>query len=323
MVLTIEFFPSHEVIRDGLMEYFRKNKRNFVLSFEESSNFFTFNSRSGQGFYINRYDRQIIENVINLLKASGRLPQRQFDIDPNQKALFDNFQTTMIQMVVLEEINHLIRLGVLIEVWLDQDDSRYATNVWPGNQHLLLTQYGRRFIDNVNVVPIEAEKYINLLRMVAEPDDELKAYLSEGLACLRSNLPRAAAVLLRVALEHLLDLITESIVSKLPSESRKKDHRKKVNAVGNNIRDRIEVNLQVLEVNSEFLSDGTQAGRNLKDRLMLQMRPAFHAIRDLGGTAAHPAENIEFENVKTHYDLFATIAYKISMEVIHYISDMP
>jgi hypothetical protein len=309
---------SLEVLREEILAYLREHRRSFTFDWDKvAMRVGNFN----QSLDVKQYDKNFTENIYEWLKSKSKLshiPVTLNAMDERYRDAFDVFQVIQIKLMIFEEITRLIRLGILVELWLDADMGGYGVYVKPGKQHIILTEEGKRFLDAVNPLSFEAYQYLNWLRQTAEPDDELQAYLSEGLACLQSNLPRAAAVLLRVALEHILTLLNNVIVNNLPDDKSKKEHWARINRHRGNIEDRAEEIFKVLTSSTLFL--GNQNAHQLRNNLDTLLRPTFHAIRILGGDAAHPKSILEFSYVKIHYDLFATVVFKTSMEIINYVN---
>jgi hypothetical protein len=53
-----------------------------------------------------------------------------------------------------------------------------------------------------------------------------------------------------------------------------------------------------------------------RDTVTNRLRPAFHAIRDLGGKAAHLASSFDRQDVRNHYTLYASSVFAPVMEII-------
>ena len=62
--------------------------------------------------------------------------------------------------------------------------------------------------------------------------------------------------------------------------------------------------------------------RGLSGAFSKQLRLAFHAIRELGGQAAHPTDGVTREDVRNHYILFSSIVYKTVMEMVKHLNSV-
>jgi len=221
-----------------------------------------------------------------------------------------------VKTIILEEVFELIRMGVLIPIKFTPTNPGMNFDF----QHdflqgaIILTEYGVHFISQDVNIPYFADDYINTLRKTAEPDEEIKGYVSEGLTCLRNHLGRAAAILLRLAAEHTLAQLIESTKNTISSEQERRafsDRIRKANIV---IEQRAEVTFQKLESSNGLIPDKDYFRNMVSKRL----RAAFHSIRDLGGTAAHLSGVIQLGEVRDHYTLFASSVYPITMQIIQY-----
>jgi hypothetical protein len=183
-----------------------------------------------------------------------------------------------------------------------------------GTDYLMLTDYGVQFLAEDPAPPYFAEPYLERLRQTAEPDDELQGYLSEGLACLRNHLSRAAAILLRIAAEHTLNTLTESTTVSIKQDKEQQKFKGQIRSAGIKIQERAEVVFKKLE-SSIALMPNKPYFRNMVNH---RLRPAFHSIRDLGGKAAHLASTVQLEEVADHYTLYASTVYPIVVKIIEH-----
>ncbi len=270
---------------------------------------------------IGRNTNALVEEVFNRLNASGKLISTRVTVhDSSVMHVRGGYYPASIRAIILEEITRLIRMGVLMEGrFVTRNQQIYDFIPQREVNCVLLTDFGVRYVMNAQTVPYEASQYLAWLRRTAPPDEELEAYLSEGLACLEHHLARAAAVLLRLAAEHILDLLSDTILSKLPDENRRDGFRKKHNAArnSNNIEQRANVIFTTLDSDPLFVANN----RHLQSRLNNELKPGFHGIRELGGGAAHLRTAIDLEQVRSYYHQFAEQVYKISMQIIAQINN--
>ncbi len=308
-----ELAVDRSIVREEILTYIRDNTNTFVHHLK----------RPGDGIdpqtwvqYVTSSGMDTISFIIEVYRqliAKGKISATSVSAYSSQVVAVQNsFFELYLREIIFEEMMALVRVGVLVQARVTNPESRnWECFLLPDMSRIMLSEYGIKFVENIQAMPYYAEEYFARLRQVAEPDDELKGYLSEGLACLRNNLARAAAILLRLAAEHILNSLTQAITDKMPDEARKQEHQRKIRQAGIKIEERAEVNFKVLESNSLFLSNSP-----LKDRLNNELRPAFHGIRILGGSAAHLSNPVDLAQVRNYYTLFADGVYKIMMEII-------
>lgn len=132
---------------------------------------------------------------------------------------------------------------------------------------------------------------------------------------MRSGLGRAAAILLRLALEHMLNLLTESIERVLESNKAEKDKFiGEIRRAGVLIEKRTEVILNKLEFGQDLIPPQSYFRDDVKHKL----RAAIHSIRSLGGKAAHLSTPIQIEEVQDHYTIFASTVYPLATRTIEH-----
>jgi hypothetical protein len=297
-----ELSVDRGIVRDEILAYIRDNPNTFIFHVK----------RPGDGIdprtwvqYVTTSGMDTISFIIEVyrrLMAGGKISTTSIPTYSSQVVAVQNsFFELYLKEIIFEEMMALVRMGVLAQARVVNPDSRnWECFMLPDSSRIMLSEYGIKFIENAQTTPYYIEEYFARLQQVAEPDDELKGYLSEGLACLRNNLARAAAILLRLAAEHILNLLTQAIIDKMPDEKRKQEHQQKIRQAGIKIEERAEVNFKVLDSNSLFLPNSP-----LKERLNNELRPAFHGIRILGGSAAHLSNPVDIAQVRNYYTLFA------------------
>jgi len=311
-------FTRIEVPRDWVREevliYLRENRENFVLSQPERwprspgmvQAWSDHTSKVGRS--LNEFVNEVYERLFSSGKARCTLVPVNDSIVMNAH---NAYYPTRVKFLILEETFELIRAGVLISVKFELERPlSYDFEFDFGKGWVVLTDYGARFVTETLVSPYFVEQYFDVLRQAAEPDDELKGYLSEGLACLRNHLGRAAAILLRLAAEHTLNLLIDSTKASIQDAKKRNSLEQKVKRAGMRIEERAEVIFRKLESEPGLVPH--------KDAVTNRLRPAFHSIRDLGGRAAHLSFPIRLEEVRDHYTLYASSVYTITMKIIQH-----
>ena len=312
-------FTRIEVPRDWVREevliYLRENRENFLLSQPErwSRSPGMAQAWSDHTSKVGRSLNEFVNDVYERLLSSGKARCTLVPVDDSIVMNAHNAYYPMsVKFLILEETLELIRAGVLIDVKfeLERPGLSYDFEFDFGKGWVVLTDYGARFVTETLVSPYFVEQYFDVLRQAAEPDDELKGYLSEGLDCLRNHLGRAAAILLRLAAEHTLDLLIDSTKASIQDTKKCNSLEQKVKRAGMRIEKRAEVIFRKLESASSLVPR--------REIITNQLRPAFHSIRVLGGRAAHLSSPVRLEQVKDHYTLYASSVYTIAMKIIQY-----
>lgn len=303
---------SRDLVRDAILNYLRENRQRLVLSPPPScfgADLSWFETTKRIGISVNTFIGEVYERLVSSGKAKCTV------IPVNDSTImnaYDAYFPLQIKTFILEEIFELINVGILIQVeFKPQDPGRNFNFIFDfGTDFVMLTERGVRFLTEEPAIPHFAEQYLERLRQTAEPDDELKGYLSEGLACLRNQLGRAAVILLRLAAEHTLNLLIDSTMSAIKNTRERSSLERNINRARINIEKRAEVVFRKLE--------SKQGLAPHKDTLTNRLRPAFHSIRDLGGRAAHLSAPIQLEEVRDHYTLYVSSVYAVIMEIIQH-----
>lgn len=255
----------------------------------------------------------IAKEVLERLVSSGKAVRTEVSVnDSSIMSAHSAYQPLRAKMLIVEEIAELIRMGVLFPVQFNPEKPRlnYNFELGFGGHAVMVTEYGVRYLAESSTIPYYAEDYLSQLRQAAEPDEELVGYLSEGLACLRHHLPRAAVMILRLAAEHSLSRLIESTTASLSEGKERQAFERRIRRAGIRIEQRAEALFRKLESSPE-----TKQWRNaVRNRL----RPSFHAIRDLGGRAAHAGDTITGKDASDHYVLFTDSVYGIIMRIIEH-----
>ncbi len=305
---------SRDLVREEVLTYLRENRENFLLSQPErwsrspgmAQAWSDHTSKVGRS--LNEFVNEVYERLFSSGKARCTLVPVNDSIVMNAH---NAYYPTRVKFLILEEIFELIRAGVLIDVKFKLERQlSYDFEFDFGKGWVVLTDYGARFVAETLVSPYFVEQYFDVLRQTAEPDDLLQGYLSEGLACLRNHLGRAAAILLRLAAEHTLNLLIDSTKASIQDAKKRNSLEQKVKTAGMRIEKRAEVIFRKLESEPGLVPH--------KDAVTNRLRPAFHSIRDLGGRAAHLSSPVRLEQVKDHYTLYASSVYAITMKIIQY-----
>lgn len=306
----------HDLVRAEVLSYLLENRDKFIFSgLQEDA------IARGDGLAASKWQEHVsqvgmslpefVDDVYERLHKSGKVICTPKPVSDSIVAnTCDTYYATRITYLILDEIVDLVRCGVLVELKFSTPArSTGSLDFKLQSGRLMLTEYGYQFVADPLIVPYFAEEYLDLLRRTQEPDDVLQGYLSEGLACLRHRLNRAAAVLLRLAAEHTLQLLIDSTIAALgnrPKEQAKLEG--KIKSAGLRIQDRAEAIFRKLE----SAADLAPAAADIRNRL----RAAFHSVRRLGGRAAHLSETIRSNEIRDHYSLFASSIYSIVMGII-------
>jgi hypothetical protein len=308
---------SRNLVRDEILTYLHENQQRLVLS---QPPFFTgaermwFDTTSKTGISVNEFVDAIYERLVTSGKANRTIVPVNDSTIMNAYVAYFPLQ---IKTIILEEIFELVRAGILVQVRFNPQrpglNFNFEFDLGAGS--VMLTESGIRFLAEEPTPPYFAEQYVDRLRRTAEPDDELKGYLSEGLACLQHHLSRAAAVLLRLAAEHVLNLLIDSTKAAIKNAQERSSLEKNINRARMNIEERAEVVFRKLESEQGLVPH--------QDEVTNRLRPAFHSIRDLGGRAAHWSSSIQLEEVRDHYTLYASSVYVVIMKIIECQKNLP
>jgi hypothetical protein len=310
---------SRNLVRDEILTHLRENQQHLVLSrppLNTVADRMWFDSTNKTGISVNKF----VDTIYERLVTSGKANRTTVPVDDSTiMHSYDAYFPLQIKTIILEEIFELVRVGVLIQVKFKPQDQRQNFNFEFdfGAGFVMLTEGGIRFLAEEPTPLYFVEQYLDRLRRTAEPDDELKGYLSEGLDCLQYHLSRAAAVLLRLAAEHVLNLLIDSTKGAIKNaeEQERSSLEKKINRARMNIEERAEVVFRKLESKQGLVPH--------QDEVTNRLRPAFHSVRDLGGRAAHWSSSIQLEEVRDHYTLYASSIYTVIMKIIEYQKNPP
>jgi hypothetical protein len=305
---------TRESARSQLIAYLREHHRNLVLPEpnERAINCVQdWRERTGRaGMVVDTIAKEVLEGLL----SSGKAVCTEISVnDSSIMSAHAAYQPLRAKMLIAEEIAELIRMGVLVPLHLKQKDPvNYDFGVALGGHSVMVTQCGLRYLAESSTIPYYAEDYFDQLRQAAEPDEELVGYLTEGLACLRHHLPRAAVIILRLAAEHTLGRLIESTTASLSEGKERKRFEGDVRREWNSLEGRAEVVFRRLEGSTTLIPNTQWWRRTVGNRL----RAAFHSIRDIGGKAAHMSRPITLKDASDHYALYACSVYAIVAEII-------
>lgn len=309
-----EMEVSRAAIRTVLVDYLRENRSKLTLprpGHITNAARYWFDATKQTGISVDKLADEIYQRLIG--SSVAKCTKVRVD-DSTVMNAFKAYIPLRTQITILEEVFELIRAGILMSARLIPRNEGINFDFLSSldTSSLMLTDYGVRFLDREPIPPYYTEPYLERLRQTAEPDDELQGYLSEGLACLRNHLSRAAAILLRIAAEHTLNALMESTTVSIEQEKEQQKFKGQVRSAGIKIEERAEVVFRKLESSAALIPNRPYFRNMVNHRL----RPAFHSIRDLGGKAAHIASAVQLEEVADHYTLYASTVYPITVEII-------
>lgn len=306
---------SRDLARDQLLRYLRANLQRLLLPEPVRTPLGTARQWFERTKKAGRPVNDLASDVFEQLTSLGIATVTDVPVyDSGEMSAYDAYYALRIKMVIVEEIVELVRMGVLAPVGFTPEQERLNFNFVfdVSGRSVIVTEYGVRYLAEASAIPYFADDYLEQLRQIAEPHEELVGYLSEGLACLRNHLARAGAMLLRLAAEHSLNRLIESTEASLGSDKQRQTFTRRIRKAGIRIEKRAEVVFRQLESSSTLIPDTKHSRNEVKNRL----RPAFHSIRDLGGRAAHTASKITLEEVRAHYTLYTHSVYGIVVRII-------
>jgi len=310
---------DRETVRMELMLYLREHRQTLVLASPErwsgsvEMDLGAADAWAEHACTVGKPIVDLVAEVYESLLSSGRATRSSVPVAASGLMhAYDAYYPTRVKFLILEEVAELIRAGVLLPVQFrrERPGLSYEIRFEFRDGWVVLTDYGSRFVADEVISPYFAEQYLEVLRQTVEPDDVLQGYLSEGLACLRNHLGRAAAVLLRLAAEYSLDLLIQSTTNAIQDPKERKSLERRIKRAGINIEKRAEVLFRKLESGHELVQH--------RNAVTNRLRSAFHSVRDLGGRAAHLSASIRLVEVRDHYTLYASSVYSIISETIRY-----
>jgi len=308
---------SRDMVRSELQAYLEEHLRNLLLPEPDERAIDTAHEWFGRTQRAGMSVDAMASQVLVRLRSSGKAEYTEVSVNDSIVMNAHNaHQPLRAKVLIVEGIAELIRMGVLVPLRFkpERPGQNYNFALELGGDSVMVTEHGVRYLADPWTIPYYAEDYLRQLRQAAEPDEELVGYLSEGLACLRHHLPRAAAMILRLAAEHSLDKLIEATSAVLSEGKQRQAFERRVRTAERSLEKRAEVVFRKLESSSALTPDAGQLRKAVGTRL----RPAFHSIRDLGGRAAHTSGTITIEDVRDHYLLYAHSVFGIMMRVIQH-----
>jgi len=308
---------SPQVVHDVLLSYLRENSNSFVIpppiSNQIAPDRHWFEATREAGKPLN----ELIDAVFNQLTVSDMLTREEVPVDDSTVMnAYNAYFPLQIKKIILEEILELIRFGVLFQGKYQpkapNQNFDFSFDFTHGT--VMLTEFGVKFLADEQSPPhYSTKQFLERLSQYSEPDEELKTYLSEGLTCLRHHLNRAAAILLRLAAEHMLQQLIQSTEKAISQKAEREKFISYIRKAGIRIEERAEVIFRKLEASSALLPSSGYC-----DEVANRLRASFHSIRTLGGKASHTSAKIQMEEVIDHYSLFASSVYPIIVKIIEY-----
>lgn len=148
--------------------------------------------------------------------------------------------------------------------------------------HVHVTEYGRRCIEANTILPHDPDGYLERLeRLIGRSlDDTALIYVREGLLTFLGGHYVAATVMLGVASERCIDLLTEAYSNAIANTSQKATFERKVNQAGRSVKNRFDA------LRNELLALNLPPA--LKDALDIQLSGIFTLIRYSRNDAGHP-----------------------------------
>jgi hypothetical protein len=258
--------------------------------------------------------RQFVDDIFDRLTTGGilmRLAKSVANSSIQQtQQIYSDFR---LRTSIIEEVQHLIRLGIITLAVFQESNGNYYLGLdspnpnLPDPRRILLTEYGVKYLESAVVLPYYAEEYLERLRPYGEVDEELQGYLSEGIACLRNNLHRAAAILLRIAVQRVLELVLDAVALNTPNRIPEIERRL---TSKNNIHQQIDA----------YVFEEPKMESMLKHELEL-LRNTMHIVVKLGSNAAHPSDKtISVQSVRDQYTAFELGIYAIAMRLLDYFN---
>lgn len=185
-----------------------------------------------------------------------------------------------------------------------------SSNEWFPWLHV--TERGRSYLSGEGITPLDPEGYVERLAgAVSQPlDPVLLEYVQESAHAFYSDCAIASAVMLGVASERCIDLLTTAYSDALSNETAKADFDNRIEQAGRSVKRRFEV-----------LRRGLLAApfpKNLSDSLDVILSGVFNAIRYSRNDAGHPTGvAIDQEVVHSSLSVFPTYCKRVYNLIAH------
>jgi hypothetical protein len=145
-----------------------------------------------------------------------------------------------------------------------------------------VTEYGKRCLEKDSILPHDPDGYVERLKhIVGQPlDSTVLTYVQESLSTFLGGYWLASTVMLGVASEQCVDLLTEAYLNAIVDPSHKGAFEKKLKQAGRSVKNRFD------SLRDELLKLGLPS--DLKDALDIQLSGIFTLIRFSRNDAGHP-----------------------------------
>jgi len=185
-----------------------------------------------------------------------------------------------------------------------------SSNEWFPWLHV--TERGQAYLAGEGITPLDPEGYVEqLVGAVCQPLDQvLLEYIQEGAHAFYSGCTMASAVMIGVASERCIDMLTVAYSDALSSATTKADFNKRIEQAGRSVKRRFEV------LRSELLVASLPQG--LADSLDVILSGVFNAIRYSRNDAGHPTGvAIDQEVVHASLSVFPTYCKRVYALMSH------
>jgi hypothetical protein len=161
-----EFKFDRNVIYDEVLAYIRDNRKKLVwytnrrvdgIPPEMWVQSVTASGIDVKSFIEEVYQRLISAEKISTISISAHSSQTV--------AIQDSFSELHLENAIFEELMWFIRAGVVVQARVTNPDKRnWKCFLSPDADHILLTEYGVEFVENVQAMPYYSEEYFARLR---------------------------------------------------------------------------------------------------------------------------------------------------------------
>lgn len=247
--------------------------------------------------------RELRGHVLDLLRTHG-------DELHNRSALREALHTRdcgfqHYDMLTLSEILwELLMQGIL-------SPGFNPSNEWLPWLHV--TERGKAYLSGEGIGPLDPDGYVGRLceSVTQTLDNTLLLYVRESAHAFYANCSIAAAVMLGVASERCIDLLTEAYSNAIGSTTKKADFERDVQQAGRSVKRRFEV------LRNKLLSLSLPG--ELSDALDVLLSGIFHTIRYSRNDAGHPTgATIDQEVVHSSLSVFPTYCKRV-YDLIEYL----
>jgi hypothetical protein len=215
-----------------------------------------------------------LEIAVGDLKAKTQgVPQQQYGFMADGRGHLERGESSLIHELVWS----FIIQGILVPGTND------SNQLWP---FLRLTEYGRRCVDENQILPHDPDGYLkDFERAIPSADPVIREYLSEALQCFLRDLNRAAAVMLGAASERAVLLLIESYAHSIADLNKKTSVESQVEKAPSIFR-KYEI------FDKGFAGVKPKLPKVLAENTDSLLRGVFDLIRNSRNEAGHPASGI-------------------------------